>query len=143
MTQLRTNGGEYIQLSLSIPIYNRLGNIYNLKQKKNQCLRSGMEYEQTLRDIEDEVTRAVQDKDGAIAAFLQAERLSDVQEEAYNLNIKKLEQGLISPLEFQKASDNWLNANAERLNALLQFIIKRSVVRYYSGIAYQDQDWEN
>ena len=54
-----------------------------------------------------------------------------------------LEQGLISPLEFQKASDNWLNANAERLNALLQFIIKRSVVRYYSGIAYQDQDWEN
>lgn len=142
MTQLRTNGGEYIQLSLSIPIYNRLGNIYNLKQKKNQCLRSGMEYEQTLRNIEDEVTRAVQDKDGAIAAFLQAERLSDVQEEAYNLNIKKLEQGLISPLEFQKASDNWLNANAERLNALLQFIIKRSVVRYYSGIAYQDQDWE-
>ena len=53
MTQLRTNGGEYIQLSLSIPIYNRLGNIYNLKQKKNQCLRSGMEYEQTLRNIED------------------------------------------------------------------------------------------
>lgn len=102
-----------------------------------------MEYEQTLRDIEDEVTRAVQDKNGSIAAFLQAERLSDVQEEAYNLNIKKLEQGLISPLEFQKASDNWLNANAERLNALLQFIIKRSVVRYYSGIAYQDQDWEN
>lgn len=141
LTQLRTNGGEYIQFSLSIPIYDRLGNIFNLRQKKNDRLRASLEYGQSLRDVEDEMARARQDTEGARAAFIQADRMARVQEEAYNLSRKKMEQGLISPLEFQKAADNWLNANAERLNALLKFRIKSSVLCYYNGTAYQDQDW--
>lgn len=46
------------------------------------------EYEQTLHDIESEVTRAAQDSQGALAAFFQAEKRSMVQEEAYRLNEK-------------------------------------------------------
>ena len=53
--------------------------------------------------------------------------------------MRKFEQGLISPIDFQKASDNWLEAKTARLDALLKFYIRRSVVDYYNGISYLAQ----
>lgn len=138
-TQFKNNGGEYIQLSLSFPIYDRLSTFSNLRRKRNESQRATLQFEQKVRDVEAEVIRAVQDRDGASAAFFQADRRAVLQEEAYNLNLKKLEQGLISTIDFQKASDNWLNAKTARLDALLKFYIKRSVVKYYNGISYINQ----
>lgn len=137
--QLMNNQGEWVGLSLSIPIYNRLSNHSNLRRKKNAYTRANLEYAQKMRDVEAEVARAVQDRDGAEASFRQAERRSSVQEEAYHLNMKKYEQGLVSTIDFQKASDNWLKSKADRLDALLKFYIKRSVVNYYDGTSYIDQ----
>ena len=138
-TQFKNNGGEYIQLSLSIPIFSGLQRHSSIARKKNALAKATAEYDQKMRDISAEVRRAVQDRDGASAAYIQAQRKSDVQEEAYSLNMKKLEQGLISPIEFQTASNNYLEANAQRLNSLLTYFIKRSVVNYYGGVRYIDQ----
>ena len=138
-TQFKNNGGEYIQLSLSFPIFDRLSTFSNLRRKRNESKRATVQYEQKVREVEAEVIRAVQDRDGASAAFHQADRKAALQEEAYHLNVRKLEQGLISTIDFQKASDNWLNAKTSRLDALLKFYIKRSVVNYYNGISYINQ----
>lgn len=138
--QFRNNGGEYVQLSLSIPIFNRLSRHSNVARKKNSYTRATAEYEQKVREVEAEVSRAIQDRDGASAAFIQADRRADVQQEAYRLNTRKFEQGLISAIEFRTASDTYLNAMAERLNALLQYQIKKRVVSYYKGIHYLDQE---
>ncbi len=137
--QLTNNQGEWIGVSLSFPIYNRLGNLSNLRRKRNAYTRASMEYQQKQRDVESEVRRAVQDRDGAAAAFRQAERRATVQEESYHLSMKQYEQGLISALEFQTASDNWLNAKSVKLDALLKYYIKCSVVNYYNGIDYIEQ----
>lgn len=138
-TQFKNNGGEYIQLSLSIPIFDRLSTFSKLKRKKNAYSRATIQYEQKVREVEAEVTRAIQDRDGASAAFTQADRRAKLQEEAYHLNLRKFEQGLISTIDFQKASDNWLNAKTTRLDALLKFYIKRCVVDYYNGVSYLEQ----
>ena len=138
--QFRNNGGEYIQLTLRIPIFGRLAKYSNISRKKNELRRMSAEYEKTLRNIESEVKRAVQDRDGASLAYLQAERRSAVQEEAFELNRKKFEQGLISSIEYQTASGNYLKAKAERLNALLQYRLKKKIVAYYGGIPYIEQE---
>lgn len=137
--QFADNGGEYIQLSLNFPIFSRLSTFSNLRRKKNAFTRATLQYEQKLREVEAEITRAVQDRDGASAAYLQAEKRAKVQEEAYRLNLKRLDQGLISVIDFQKASDNWLNAKTGQTDALLKFYIKRSVVDYYNGTDYLEQ----
>lgn len=137
--QFRNNGGEYIQLSLSIPIFNRLQSYSNLRKMKNNYKRAEAEYEIAVRQVRAEVERAVQDRNGAGAALNQAERREKVQEEAWGLNVKKFEQGLISAIDFRKSSDNLLNAKAERVNALLKWHLKSSVVRYYNGVSYIDQ----
>ena len=74
-----------------------------------------------------------------MAAYLQAEHKAQVQQEAYRLNMKKLEQGLVSPLEFSTINGSLLKANADLMNSLFKLVIKQSVVKYYRGIDYIDQ----
>ena len=137
--QLKNNGGEYIQVSLSIPIFNRLSSHSNIARKKNAYDRAQADYEQTLQTVEAEVRRAIADRDGSADALRQAATRADLQEEAYQLNGKRFEQGLISSIEYQTASNNYLNALAEHLNARLQYFIKNSVVNYYGGTPYIEQ----
>ena len=138
-TQFINNSGEYVQLSLSIPIYDGLSRQSNIVRKKNAYRRAEAEYRQTLCEVEAEIARAVQDRDGAMAAMRQADRRAKAQQEAYAINSKKFEQGLISPLELKTSSDNHLNAQAEHLNAQLKYFIKSCVVRYYNGTPYLEQ----
>lgn len=137
--QFTNNMGEYIQLSMSIPIYGRLYRQATIAKKKNAYVRATAQYDQKVREIEAEVVRALQDKEGAGAAFLQANKQAQVQKEAYKYNTKKFEQGMISPIEYQTASGNWLAARAEQLNALLKYYLKASIVEYYNGIPYLEQ----
>lgn len=137
--QFKNNGGEYVQLSLNIPIFDRLQKHTALAKKKNAYQRASLEYDKSLHGVESEVRRAIQDRDGAEAALLQAERRAEVYDEAYKLNARKFEQGLISSIEYNTASSNYLKSKAEQLNAELQYQLKRRVVEYYNGVSYLDQ----
>ena len=139
MDQIKNNRGEYIQLSMSIPIYDRLSKHSNIAKRKNAYDRAQADYEQTLQTVEAEVRRAIADRDGSADALRQAATRADLQSEAFELNTKRFEQGLISSIEYQTASNNYLNALAEHLNARLQYFIKCSVVTYYGGTAYIEQ----
>ena len=137
--QFKNNGGEYVELSLSIPIWNRMSKHSAISRKQHALDKATAEYDQKRRNVESEVRRAIQDRDGAATAYLQAQRKAEVQAEAYTLNLKKLEQGLISPLEFQTANNNFLKAQADEMNSLFKYLIKQAVVRYYNGVEYVNQ----
>ena len=139
MDQLRNHQGEYIQFSMSIPIYNRLQGHDNVARKRNALKKMTAQYDQQRRDVESEVRRAVQDRDGAESAYTQAFRKAGVQEQAWQLNAKKMEQGMISPIEYQTATNNYLRAKADEMNSLFKYLIKQAVVRYYNGIEYINQ----
>jgi outer membrane protein len=137
--QFRNNGGEYIQLSISIPIWDRMSRQGAISRKRNALNKATAELDQKRRDVESEVRRAIQDRDGSALAYEQAQHKAEVQAEAYTLNLKKLEQGLISPLEFQTANNNFLKAQADEMNSLFKYLIKQAVVRYYNGVEYVNQ----
>lgn len=138
-SQFRNNSGEYVQLSLSIPIYDGLSRQSNIVRKKNAYRRATAEYEQTKHEVQAEITRATQDRDGALAALNQADKRTQAQQTAYHMSSKKFQQGLISPTDLRLASDKYLQAQAEQLNSQLQFFIKNSIVNYYNGVSYIDQ----
>ena len=138
-SQWKNNSGEYIQLSLSIPIYDRLSRFSNLSKKKNEYRRAEAQYRQTVHDIKSEVQRAIQDKTGARKSLVLAMKRSKAQEATYLLHEKKMRQGMVSPIDYQTITNSFLNSQAEELNALLQYYLKRSVVKYYKGISYIEQ----
>ena len=137
--QFKNNGGEYVELSLSIPIWNRLSKHSTISRKRHALEKATAELDQKRRDVESEVRRAIQDRDGAATAYQQAQRKAEVQAEAYTLNLKKLEQGLISPLEFQTANNNYLKALTDEMGSQFKYLIKQAVVKYYNGVDYLNQ----
>ena len=116
--QIANNGGEYVQLSLNIPIYNRLSRQTEIARRRNDCDRAEARYAQARQIVEAEIHRALADRDGAAAALRQAEQHAALQQ--------------------QLVADNHLNATAELLNAKLQLFLKTWVVRYYAGISFNN-----
>ena len=137
--QFRNNSGEYVQLSVSIPLFDRLQKHSAVARKRNALTVAQAEKEQKCREIEQEYRRATQDCEGAMEAYRQAAVKAGIQEEAYRLNMRKLEQGLVSQLEFRAINDALLKSKADLMNSLFRLLIKRSVVEYYEGTDYIDQ----
>jgi len=134
--QLNDRQGEYVQLSLSIPIFNGLSRQTNVRIRKSNWKIAQYEFEQKTKDLEVEIELAVQDKDAALKAFVQADKRANSQVVAYKLNQKRYEQGLISALELQASGNNRLESEAARLYAYFTYIIKSKVVNYYRGVRY-------
>lgn len=137
--QIKNNGGEYIQLSLSIPLYNHLSVLSNIEKRKNELKRASARYDQVVQEVEAEVQRAVAERDAAAEALQEAVLHASLQGESLKLNRKRFEQGAISAVEYRTISDDYLTATAEQLNAQLQYFIKSYVVRYYAGERYSEQ----
>ena len=132
--QIADNGGEYVQLSLSIPIYDRFSRQSEIARRRNELDRAEVRREQAQHEADAEVRRALADRDGAAEALRQAEQHATLQQELYTLNTRQFEQGLISAIEYQTVADNHLNATAEYLHARLSYFVKCEVVRYYAGL---------
>ena len=79
--QFRNNGGEYVEVSVSIPIFNRLSRLSTISRKRHALQKATAELDQKKRDVESEVRRAVQDRDGAATAYQQAQHKAEVQAE--------------------------------------------------------------
>lgn len=137
--QFKDNAGEYMRLSLEIPIWDRYSRRTRIIQKKNAVTKASAQYDQVMRDIDNEVTRAISERDGALAASAQADAMARAQEEIFRINSRRFEEGLISSIEFQSVSQNWLSAQAEKLGARYRYLIRNSVVLYYEGIHYLEQ----
>lgn len=137
--QLKNNRGEYLQLSLSIPIYNRLQGLSSIRKRKNALDKAVAERDQKMTELAAEVRRAVQDRNNSLASLNLALKREQVQQEAYRLNVKKFEQGMISAIEYQTAINSNLQAQADRLQAQLMFMIKDKVLNYYKGQSYLSQ----
>lgn len=137
--QLKNNRGEYLQLSLSIPIYNRLQGLSSIRKRKNALDKAVADRDQKMTELAAEVRRAVQDRNNSLSSLNLALKREQVQQEAYKLNVKKFEQGMISAIEYQTAINSNLQAQADRLQAQLMFMIKDRVLNYYKGQSYLSQ----
>jgi outer membrane protein TolC len=56
--------------------------------------------------------------------------MADVKQQAFALSHRQFELGLISAIEYQTASQAFLKAQAESLNAQLQLRLKRHLLHY-------------
>jgi outer membrane protein TolC len=86
--------------------------------------------EQALREDTNALRRATIDVEAAEASALKAQRMAEVGQQAFALSRRQFELGLISAIEYQTASQAFLKAQVESLNAQLQLRLKRHLLRY-------------
>ena len=129
--QWKNNGGEYVQLTLSIPIYSKGQRSLALNKSKNEVSRAQARLEQAQRKHDNALCRARDEVATAQAAARQAERMAEVKRQAYLLAQRQYALGIITAIEYQTASQSFLTAEADSINALLQLQLKQHQLNYY------------
>ena len=138
-TQMKNLQGQYVGVSISIPVFNGLYQQSEIGRKRNAYRKAQWEYDAKMLEIESEVTRAISDMEGAAKEWLSAQKRLDAREISHRQSEKRFANGMISAIELQTNTNLLLEAQASLLNALYQYNIKSMVVKYYSGIPYADQ----
>lgn len=129
--QWKNNGGEYVQLTLSIPIYSKGQHSLALSKSKNEVSRAQARLEQAQRERDNALCRARDEVATAQAAARQAERMAEVKRQAFLLAQRQYALGIITAIEYQTASQSFLTAEADSINALLQLQLKQHQLNYY------------
>ena len=132
-TQFRNNRGGYIQVALSIPIFNGLSARSSKRRAQNAYRSAQLEEIAVQRAVESEVSQAWQEMQGFGKQYVQGEKKVSAAQLVYDGAERKFENGLISALDLQTAANTLLQAKSDKLRARLQYIIKTRMVDYYNG----------
>ena len=133
--QLKNNLGEYVSLNLSIPIFNRLGNIASLRRARNNLCIAQEQY--AAKQTELEVLRQQASLDVLVyqKEATQGERKVAADSLAYELTRQQYAQGLASPIDLQTSAAILLQSRAALLQSRLMIFVKELQRRYYEGLS--------
>ena len=131
--QFRNNRGGYVQVGLSIPIFNGLSARSSKRRAANAYRSAQLEEIAVQRAVESEVSQAWQEMQGFGKQYVQGQKKVSAAQLAYDGAERKFENGLISALDLQTAANTLLQAKSDKLRARLQYIVKSRMVDYYNG----------
>ncbi len=131
--QLRNNRGSYVQLSMSIPIFSGLNRRTATRRARNNWKNADLELSAVRRTVESEVAQTYHQMLGYGKQYIQGQKKVRAAQLAYDGIARKFEKGLVSAIDLQTASSTLLQAQSDRLQARLQYIIKSRMVEYYNG----------
>lgn len=128
--QMRNNLGEYVYLTLSIPIFSP-GSWRNVKRAKTDYHLALLDVEDARRKLEDDARQAVTDYEGYAAEVRQMRRKSASDSLAYRLSYRKYEEGMLSTFDLHEASQAYLESSLTLLQLQMMAAIKLRLVNYY------------
>lgn len=131
--QLKNNLGEYVSVSLSIPLFNRLGNIAALRRAKNNVRIAEEQYAARRTELEVLRQQAHLDVRACRQECEQGEAKVAADSLAYALVRQQYTEGLASPIDLQASSAALLQSRAALLQSQLLTGVKAMLVRYYEN----------
>ena len=132
-TQFENNFGSYFGISMSIPIFNRLSSIANMRQARNNYRIAAEQYEAQKEELQKLVQQAVQDREGYLKESIQMEKKVASDSLAYHVTRRKYEEGLMTSLDVQNNAATLLESQTGLLQSKLTYLMKCRLVDYYKG----------
>ena len=131
-SQFRNNQGEYLALTLSIPIYNS-DRWHSVKKARNDWQLAQVNFEETRRKLHDQIAQAVMDAEGYAKELHQMQKKVASDSLAYHMSSRKFEEGMLSTFDLHTAAQTLLESRIKELQMQLLLIIKQRLVAYYQG----------
>ena len=132
-SQFRNNMGEYVGATLSIPLFNRLQTVTNIRRAKNNYQIARENYMQKQLELEKLSREAWQDWQGYGKQAVQMEKKVEADSLAYQLTRRQFEEGLSTAIDLHTTSAQLLQSKATLLQCRLMAMVKQELVRYYNG----------
>ena len=131
-SQFRNNRGEYLALTLSIPIYNS-DRWHNMRKARNDWQLAQINLEDAKRKLHDDIAQAMMDAEGYAAELQQMQKKVASDSLAYHMSSRKFEEGMLSTFDLHTAAQTLLESRIKELQMQMLLVIKQRLVGYYQG----------
>lgn len=131
-SQFRNNRGEYLALTLSIPIYDNVA-WHSVKKARNDWQLAQVNLEETKRKLHDHIAQAVMDAEGYAKELCQMNKKVASDSLAYYMSSRKFEEGMLSTFDLHTAAQTLLESRIKQLQMQMLLVIKQRLVDYYQG----------
>jgi outer membrane protein len=133
-TQLENNRSERLNLSLSIPLFNRLNVKRSIETSKVQYANARLDLENVQQNVAIEVRQAYLDYQIAAQRLDVTEKSLQAADQALQVEEERYEVGASTLVELQQSRSQYTNATSQRAQALFQFHFQHRLIEYYQGI---------
>ena len=131
-SQFRNNRGEYLALTLSIPICDNVA-WHSVKKARNDWQLAQVNLEETKRKLHDHIAQAVMDAEGYAKELYQMNKKVASDSLAYYMSSRKFEEGMLSTFDLHTAAQTLLESRIKQLQMQMLLVIKQRLVDYYQG----------
>ncbi|MDR0619677.1 MAG: TolC family protein [Bacteroidales bacterium] len=131
--QLSNNWRSYIGVSMSIPIFNRLETLNNLKLSKVQIQQQKIEIENAKKALFKEIQRAILKANSSRQRYNSANVSVQANNEVFRQVKERFRMGKATSFDLQQAKNNLEKSHSEYIQAKYEFIFSIKILRFYSG----------
>ena len=131
--QMKNNMGEYLGVSVNIPLFNRLRTLTGIRKAKNNYRIAQEAYDQKQLELTKLSTEAWNDWQGYQKQTIQMQKKVQADSLSYQLTRRQFEEGLSTAIDVHTTSAQLLNSKATLLQCQLMAEVKQKLVRYYRG----------
>lgn len=132
--QLKDRQGQYLAVSLNIPVFNGLSRSSDIKRTKYQFRIAENEHQELLRQVYSEIEQTLADVNGLADEYIHAQQRTEAMKAAHQLNRRKYEEGLVSAMELSTSANRLLQSQVEELYTNLKYQLKYRLLEYYKGV---------
>ena len=137
-TQLKNNNSQYVNLTLSIPIFNNYSTGSNIKKAKLKRDDTALRLELEKNNLYSEIENACLNYNRGKGEFEASLANLEFNRKSFNAVEKKFESGLVDVTDYTVAKTTLFSAETEALRTKLQLIVRKLAIQLYSTGEYEN-----
>lgn len=122
-----------LTLGLSIPIFDRGSSITQYKQSKLSLQQTELQHQQTLLDLENQLSTFYINTQQALNRYRASEALCEAYHASYEVYVLKYAEGAVTTVEMLQQQDKYLSALNEYLQNKYNYLLAEKQMDIYTG----------
>jgi len=131
--QLGSNFSQYVGLSLSIPIFNKMSTRNSVRSARLQQTSQALQLRQTQQSLYKEIQQAWNGAVAAQAKYDAALVAYSAAQDAFQLMEAKYENGKATLTEFNESRNRVVKAQSDTVQATCEYLFQSRLLEFYRG----------
>ncbi len=132
--QINDNINYGIGLSLSIPVFNGWQVNTSISNSKLNIQNSQYSLENTRKQLYKNIQQAYADAQASLKSYTASQKAVESMQESFRYTEQRFNVGMVTPVEYNTAKAQLLNAESELAQSKYEYIFKTKVLDFYKGL---------
>jgi len=134
-SQFRNNAGEYVGVSLSVPIFNRFSVRNQVRSARQNIDNRELILDNTKKILYKDIQTAYLNTTASWEKYLAAGRAVKASNESFEYARERYEVGKSTVFEFNEARTRLIKSRSDEIQAKYDYIFRAKILDFYNGVA--------